>query len=60
LSVERRLVLIRDGSIVAPGRSEIDFRTPDYKAWITIKADTDSEAETIAQAIEEVFGETGN
>jgi hypothetical protein len=51
------LRLIRDGSITAPGRAEIDFRTPDYSVWLTIKADSDRDAEAVASALQAAFGE---
>jgi len=53
------LVLIRDGTIFGAGRTEIDFRTPDYSAWLTIKAEDDAVAEAIAAALEDKFGTEG-
>jgi hypothetical protein len=47
--------LVRDGTIVGPKGTEIDFRTPDYSVWVTIKADTDEEAEVFAEAFEVAF-----
>lgn len=52
----KRIVLIRDGTIFGAGRTEIDFRTPDYEVWLTIKADDDTAAEAIAAALEAAFG----
>jgi hypothetical protein len=49
------VVLIRDGTIIGPQGTEIDFRTPDYSAWLTIKADRDADAEAIAEALEAAF-----
>ncbi len=49
--------LIRDGTIFGPNGTEIDFRTPDYSVWLTIKADSDSDAERIAAALESAFPE---
>lgn len=54
----RDVRLIRDGTIFGPNGTEIDFRTPDYSAWLTIKADSDAEAEQIAAALEAAFGES--
>lgn len=51
------LKLVRDGTIVGPNGSEIDFRTPDYSVWLTIKADKDSDAEAVATALETAFGD---
>jgi cell division FtsZ-interacting protein ZapD len=51
-----RLTLIRDGTIVSGGGTEIDFRTPDYSVWLTIKADRDVDAEAVAAALEAAFG----
>lgn len=50
-----QLALIRDGTIVGPNGTEIDFRTPDYKVWLTIKGD-DAEAEAVAAALDAAFG----
>lgn len=47
------LRLVRDGMLVLPGRIEIDFRTPDYSVWLTIKAD----AEAVASALDTAFGD---
>ena len=52
-----KITLIRDGTISGPGRTEIDFRTPDYSVWLTIKADKDTDAERIAAALEAAFPE---
>jgi hypothetical protein len=51
------LVLLRDGTIFGAGRTEIDFRTPDYRVWLTIKADGGAVAEAVAAALEAAFGE---
>lgn len=51
------LNLVRDGTILGPNGTEIDFRTPDYSVWLTIKADSDAEAEAFAAALEAAFGE---
>ena len=50
------LTLVRDGTIIGPNGTEIDFRTPDYTVWLTIKADNDDQAEAVASALEEAFG----
>lgn len=52
-----RVVLVRDGTIWEPDGTEIDFRTPDYDVWLTIKADNDAAAEAVATALEAAFGE---
>jgi hypothetical protein len=49
------IVLVRDGTIVGPQGTEIDFRTPDYSVWLTIKADSDEDAEALAAALEAAF-----
>lgn len=49
------LRLLRDGTIVGPQGTEIDFRTPDYSVWLTVKADNDAEAERVAAALEAAF-----
>jgi hypothetical protein len=51
------LHLVRDGTIVGPNGTEIDFRTPDYSVWLTVKADSDSAAENVAAALEAAFPE---
>jgi hypothetical protein len=53
------LILIRDGTIFGGGHTEIDFRTLDYSAWLTIKAENDAVAEAIAAALEDKFGTEG-
>lgn len=53
------LALLRDGTIFGAGGTEIDFRTPDYSVWLTIKAKNDNDAETVAAAIEARFGNEG-
>lgn len=55
-SAATRLRLIRDGTIFGWGGTEIDFRTPDYSVWLTIKADSDVDAEAVAAALEATFG----
>lgn len=49
------LSLVRDGTIFVGHNTEIDFRTSDYKVWLTIKGD-DAEAEAVAAALEAAFG----
>lgn len=51
--------LTRDGTIFSAGRTEIDFRTPDYSVWVTVKAERDSDAEAVASALEAAFGGDG-
>lgn len=41
---------------MGPNGTEIDFRTPDYSVWLTIKADSDEAAEAVASALEATFG----
>lgn len=48
--------LVRDGTIVGSQGTEIDFRTPDYSVWLTIKADRDADAEALASLLEANFG----
>lgn len=50
------LTLIRDGTIFVGHNTEIDFRTPDYKVWLTIKGN-DTKAEAVAAALEAAFGD---
>lgn len=47
--------LVRDGTIFSSNGTEIDFRTLDYSVWVTIKADTDEDAELVAEAFEAAF-----
>jgi hypothetical protein len=56
-SAATTLVLVRDGTLIGPTLHEIDFRTPDGSVWLTIKADTDPEAERVASALEAAFGD---
>lgn len=60
MSSAANLRLVRDGTLVGPGGTEIDFRTDPYDeergVWVTIKADTDAEAEAVAAAFEAAFG----
>lgn len=49
------LALIRDGTIVGPCGTSIDFRTSDYSVWLEIKADRDEDAEAVAAALEAAF-----
>lgn len=55
--IEGRPTLVRDGTICGPGGTEIDFRTPDYSVWLTIKSKSDTSAEMIAAALEAAFPE---
>jgi hypothetical protein len=51
-----QLELVRDGTIVAPGGSEIDLRTSDEQVWITIKG-PDARVEKVAGLLLNVFPE---
>lgn len=55
-SAATNLRLVRDGTLMTPHMTEIDFRTPGYSVWVTIKADTDADAERVAAAFETAFG----
>jgi hypothetical protein len=47
--------LLRDATIFSGSGTEIDFRTPDYSVWVTIKADSDEQAEAVAAAFKSSF-----
>jgi hypothetical protein len=57
MTVQRKLELVRDGTLMLPGRSEVDLRTPDYEVWITVKGERDDDVERVVADLLNAFGE---